>query len=47
MFFFNLKSQQMSYLALSVSFEYLCYVSKTIINILILSVRGSTLVVRI
>ena len=37
----------MSQLALSVSFEYLCYVSMTIIHILILTVRASTLDVRI
>ena len=29
---FNLKSSQMSYLALSTSFEYLCYGSTAIIN---------------
>ena len=34
-------------LALSDSFEYLCYGSTTIINIFTLTVRGSTLVVRI
>ena len=33
----------MSWLALSASFEYLCYEPTVIINILILSVRGSTL----
>ena len=33
-FFFNLKSSYMFSLALSVSFEYLCYGSATIINIL-------------
>ena len=45
--FFNLKSSQMPWLALSGSFEYLCYGSTTIINILTLSVRGSPLYVRI
>ena len=34
-------------LALSASFEYLCYGSTDIINILTLTVRGSTLAVRI
>ena len=32
----------MSLLALSTSFEYLCYGSTTIMNILLFSVRGST-----
>ena len=36
----------MSYLALSASFEYLCYESTANINNLILSVRGSSLYVR-
>ena len=36
----------MSYLALSASFEYLCYGSTAIINILILTARGSTFVCR-
>ena len=36
----------MSQSALSASFEYFCYGSTTIINILILSVRGSTSDVR-
>ena len=35
----------MSLLALSDSFEYLCYGSAAIINIFTLTVRGSTLVV--
>ena len=38
--FFNLKSSKMSSLALSDSFEYLCYGSTAIINLLILSVLG-------
>ena len=37
--FFNLKSLQMAQLALSDSFEYICYESTAIINILILAVR--------
>ena len=37
----------MSQLAFSASFKYLCYGSTTIRNILILSVRGPTLDVRI
>ena len=37
---FNLESTQISPLALSVSFEYLCYESTAIINCLITSVRG-------
>ena len=45
--FFNLKSSYMSYLALSDSFEYTCYESTAITNILMLTVRESTLVVRI
>ena len=36
----NLKSSQMSWLALSALFEYICYGSTAILNILILSVRG-------
>ena len=39
--FFNLKSSQTSSLALSALFEYLCYGSIAIINVLILLVRGS------
>ena len=46
-FFFNLKSSQMSYLALSASFEYLWYGFTAIINILILSARGPFLNFRI
>ena len=46
-FFFNLKSSYSSLLAVSASFEYLCYGSTTIINILLLSVRGASLYVRI
>ena len=38
---FNLKSSQMSKLALSGAFEYLCYWSTTIMNSFTLSVRGS------
>ena len=45
--FFNLKSSFMSWSALSDSFEYLCYGSTAIRNIFTLTVRGSTLVVRI
>ena len=44
---FNLKSSQMSSSALSDSFEYLCDGSMTIINMFILTVRESTLDVRI
>ena len=42
-----LKSSQMSELAHSASFEHLCYGTTIIRNILILSVRGSSLYVRI
>ena len=47
--FFNSKSSEMSYLhvAISGSFEYLCYGSTAIRNILILAVRGPSLYVRI
>ena len=38
--FFNLKLSQMSSLALSDSFEYLCYGSTTIRNIFTPTVRG-------
>ena len=41
---FNLKSSQMSSLALSDSFEYICYGS--IVNMFTFTVRGSTLDVR-
>ena len=44
--FFNLKSS-ISQLALSASFEYICYGSTVIINMLFIAVRGSTLDVRI
>ena len=44
---FNSKSSWMSELALSDSFEYLCYGSMAIINIFTLTARGSTLDVRI
>ena len=37
----------MSYLGLSDSFEYLCYGYTAIMNIFTLTLRGSTLVVRI
>ena len=40
---FVLKSSYISQLALSASFEYLCYGFTAIINILLFSVRGSTL----
>ena len=39
-FFFNLKSSKLSQSALSAKFEYLCYWSTAIINILTLSARG-------
>ena len=39
-FFFNLKSSEMSYLALSASFEYLCYESKAIRYIFTLTLRA-------
>ena len=45
--FFNLKLSKMSSLALTDSFEYLCYGLIAIINIFTLTVWGSTLVVRI
>ena len=46
---FNLKSSSMSWLALSDSFEYQCYMygSTANGNMFTLTVRGSTLVVRI
>ena len=47
MFFFNLKSSQMSWSAPVDSIEYLCYGSTSTRNILILSVRGPSLYVRI
>ena len=39
-FFFNLKSSEMSQLPLSGSFEYLCYGSTAILNILFCPVRN-------
>ena len=45
--FFQFEIIVSSQLALSGSFEYLCYWSTTIINILILSVLGASLYVRI
>ena len=45
--FFNSKLCQTSYLALSASFEYICYGCTAIINIFTLTVRESILHVRI
>ena len=45
--YFNLKAPKTSYSALSDSFEYLCHGSTNIRNIFNLTVRRSTLVVRI
>ena len=39
--FYNLKSSQLSPLALSASVEYLCYGSMTVRNIFTLTARGS------
>ena len=36
----NLSASKISKLAISASFEYLCYESKAVMNILIISVRG-------